>query len=182
MSSPAGQLREQAASGPRGSPPRLVHPQRPRLRACVTAPSITTSNACREALTSPKSAEKATDLLNRVAVFTSPSVEFPPATVGSLPSQIEAPPGSLPSLEIASGQDMGDVDQSCTSPMPTNEPPQSFANENRRGLLFQFPGIRYMGVRGANWQRRSRVRLSVFFATVKRKHSISTGVRTVAGK
>ncbi|KAH6686131.1 hypothetical protein F5X68DRAFT_208341 [Plectosphaerella plurivora] len=121
MSSPAGQLREQAASGPRGSPPRLVHPQRPRLRACVTAPSITTSNACREALTSPQSAEKATDLLNRVAVFTSPSVEFP--TVRSLPSQIEAPPGSLPSLETASDQDMGDVQQSYP------------------GCYFSFPGF-----------------------------------------
>jgi hypothetical protein len=114
MASPARELHEQTRTGHRGSSPRLAHPQRPRLRSCVTAPSITTSNACREALASPQSAERATDLLSRVAVVTSPSVR-------AMPSQIEAAPDTLLALAVATateGQEMGDAEKACTSPSP----------------------------------------------------------------
>ncbi|KAL8316999.1 hypothetical protein RB597_000744 [Gaeumannomyces tritici] len=44
--------------------------RRPRLlRACVTEPSLTASNASRDALANPQSSRRATDLLSRV-VFT----------------------------------------------------------------------------------------------------------------
>ncbi|KAH6698697.1 hypothetical protein EV126DRAFT_51401 [Verticillium dahliae] len=61
--------------GRRDSSPRMEHPRRPRLRSCVTEPSITTSNASRGAFASPQSSQRATELLTRVVV-SSPTADF----------------------------------------------------------------------------------------------------------
>nr|XP_036583099.1 uncharacterized protein CTRU02_07179 [Colletotrichum truncatum]KAF6791995.1 hypothetical protein CTRU02_07179 [Colletotrichum truncatum] len=70
----------------RESSPRPDRRRRPRLlRASATEPSITTtSNASRGAMSSPQSAQRATELLNRVAIYSGPAPEYSP-TSGSAP-------------------------------------------------------------------------------------------------
>jgi hypothetical protein len=69
----------------RDSSPHNTSRRRPKLlRACATEPSITASNASCGALATPDSTRRATELLNRVAVFASPSVDPGRATARNL--------------------------------------------------------------------------------------------------
>lgn len=86
--------------------------RRPRLlRACVTEPSLTASNASRDALANPQSSRRATDLLSRV-VFTG----------GSSPESLyrggSSPPSSSQSPFF---ERMARTDELCSSPTSHSE-------------------------------------------------------------
>ncbi|TQN74523.1 hypothetical protein CSHISOI_00924 [Colletotrichum shisoi] len=70
----------------RESSPRPDRRRRPRLlRASATEPTITTtSNASRGAISSPQPSQRATELLNRVAVYSGHPPEYSP-TSGAAP-------------------------------------------------------------------------------------------------
>ena len=78
--------RRESASRPRNSSSSR-RPSRPRLlRACVTEPSITTSNSCSGVLTATNTNGRATELLSRVAVSNSTSeglLRMPPSSPSS---------------------------------------------------------------------------------------------------
>ncbi|KAK2754446.1 hypothetical protein CKAH01_17451 [Colletotrichum kahawae] len=86
MAAVARDLRDVDNMRRRESSPRADRRRRPRLlRASATEPSIiTTSNASRGAISSPQSTQRATELLNRVAVYSGPAPEYSP-TSGAAP-------------------------------------------------------------------------------------------------
>ncbi|KAF6824524.1 hypothetical protein CPLU01_10794 [Colletotrichum plurivorum] len=86
--------------------PRPDRRRRPRLlRASATEPSITTtSNASRGAMTSPQSTQRATELLNRVAVFSGPAPECSPTSSSAPPmASLSAEDVTTPKANRAQG-------------------------------------------------------------------------------
>ena len=72
----------------RDSSPRSASKRRPKLlRAAATEPSITTSNASRNALATPQACGRATELLNRVAIVSGSPPESAMRSVSPLSSR-----------------------------------------------------------------------------------------------
>ncbi|KAF6840790.1 hypothetical protein CMUS01_03766 [Colletotrichum musicola] len=86
--------------------PRPDRRRRPRLlRASATEPSITTtSNASRGAMTSPQSTQRATELLNRVAVYSGSAPECSPTSSSAPPmASLSAEDVTTPKANLAQG-------------------------------------------------------------------------------
>lgn len=76
------QRRDSSRSNSGGRRPRL-------LRSSATEPSLTASTACRNALASPQTSRRATDLLNQVAISSSPPSSLSP--LSQSPTMYDSP-------------------------------------------------------------------------------------------
>ncbi|KAK1961011.1 hypothetical protein LY78DRAFT_685202 [Colletotrichum sublineola] len=82
MATVSRDLRDADTMRGRESSPRADRQRRPRLlRASATEPTITTtSNASRGDISSPQSSQRATELLNRVAIYSALPPEYSPTS------------------------------------------------------------------------------------------------------
>ncbi|KAL2753940.1 hypothetical protein ACRALDRAFT_1062923 [Sodiomyces alcalophilus JCM 7366] len=123
--------------GRRNSSPRAIEERgrRPNLRSCATGPSITASNVSRGAFASPHSAQRAADLLTRVAVFTAPG------GVVDLPSR----PVTSPSSSLSSRGSAESYIGSRAVDMPPKPPRQGDSLDGSpasdTGSYFSFPNF-----------------------------------------
>ncbi|KAF7562584.1 hypothetical protein G7046_g1548 [Stylonectria norvegica] len=147
MTSFSREPRESSRTPRRDSLSQKASRQRPRLlRSSATEPSITTSNAIRGSLACSSSPQKATDLLNRVAVYAPPSGELEHSSAPMpVPRQVDAivicregheqsPPGSQEIVLIDSPSGM-------YTPSPRSLAVELRTDSEPPGYYFSFPSF-----------------------------------------